>query len=139
VSERKQYYECVSTVYVSNAGGALQALERIRCVNEEKELQTVLEKNLDLLPGEQINPDVPRRWLMVKREMPVPDPDSGSDSFSLDILLAALCRHLWNASGSMIPVLVVQLLGKCWTTLLMDSITGPRMSFVQWRMKRQRA
>ena len=86
---KKRYYDFVSRVYVLNpGGGAPQTLQRILCNNEEKELQAVLEKNLDLLPGEQINPDAPRRWLMVKREVPVPDPDSGSDSFSLDFLLA---------------------------------------------------
>lgn len=44
----------------------------------------LLEKNYDLLPGDQIDPDDPRRWLLVKREMPVPDPATGSDRWSID-------------------------------------------------------
>jgi len=37
-------------------------------------LQRILEINPDLAPGDQINPTDPRRWLVVKREKPVPDP-----------------------------------------------------------------
>jgi len=59
-------------------------MDRIRCKNEDEELQNILEKNPDLLPGDQINPDNPRRWLIIEREMAVPDPASGSDRWSID-------------------------------------------------------
>ena len=62
-------------------------MKRIRCKNEDKELQSVLEQNLDLLPGDQINPDDPRRWILIKREMPVPDPNTGDDRWSIDLLV----------------------------------------------------
>ncbi len=59
-------------------------MSRWRCRNESKELQDLLETTPDLLPGEQIDPENPRRWLLVKREMPVPSPQTGADRWSLD-------------------------------------------------------
>lgn len=59
-------------------------MTRIHCKDEERELQLILEKNPDLLPGDQINPKETRRWLLIKREMPVPDPHTGSDRWSID-------------------------------------------------------
>ncbi len=38
----------------------------------EDVLQSFLARYPDLLPGDQINPDNPRRWLLVTREMAVP-------------------------------------------------------------------
>ncbi len=78
----------MAKVYVVHQDGSTESLPGVRCVDEDKELQRVLEKNPDLIPGEQINPDDPRRWLIIKREMPVPDPNSGSDRWSIDFLLA---------------------------------------------------
>lgn len=49
-------------------------------------LQTLLEDYPDLIPGDQINPDVPRRWLFVKREAGVPSAENSSDVWSLDHL-----------------------------------------------------
>ncbi|MCD6520140.1 MAG: hypothetical protein J7M05_09490 [Anaerolineae bacterium] len=77
----------MSRVYKLNPDGTSIAMRSIRCQDEGHELQEVLERNLDLLPGEQINPDDPRRWLLVKREMPVPDPNSGADRWSIDFVL----------------------------------------------------
>jgi len=61
-------------------------MKPIRCKDEEAELQLVLEKNPDLLPGDHINPDSPRRWLLVAREMSVPDPSSGQDRWAIDFV-----------------------------------------------------
>ena len=36
----------------------------------------------------RIDPSAPRRWLLIKSEMPVPAPDTGTDQWSLDLLLA---------------------------------------------------
>lgn len=76
----------MSIVYVIQSDGSTAAMERIKCVNEDKELQSILEKNPNLLPGEQIDPEDPRRWLLIKREMPVPDPNNGLDRWSVDFL-----------------------------------------------------
>src|SRR5919198_3128146 len=74
-------------VYAMRDDGSTEPMSRIHCQNEERELQLVLEKNLDLLPGDQIDPEDPRRWLLVKREMPVTDPNTGADRWSLDFFV----------------------------------------------------
>ncbi len=78
----------MATLFVTRDGGATRPMERIHCADEDRELQTLLEKNPDLLPGDQISPDDPRRWLLIQREMPVPDPATGADRWSIDFLFA---------------------------------------------------
>ena len=78
----------MSTPYIKNQDGTTVALSRYHCRYEEQELQQALELNPDLLPGNQINPDDPRRWLIIAREMPVPDPSTGTDRWSIDFLFA---------------------------------------------------
>jgi hypothetical protein len=63
------------------------SMTRLHCRSEEKELQNLLEANLQLIPGEQINPEEPRRWLLLKGELPVEDPATGENRWSLDFLL----------------------------------------------------
>ena len=53
---------------------------------QEDILQALLERYPDLLPGDQINPESPRRWLLVAREMSVPDDVGGTGRWSLDHL-----------------------------------------------------
>jgi hypothetical protein len=76
----------MASVYVVRDGGVTETMARVRCENEDRELQLILEKNPDLLPGDQINPENPRRWLLIKREMPVPGPDTGANRWSVDFL-----------------------------------------------------
>jgi len=78
----------MSQVYVVGDDGRTVAMERIQCKNEDAELQQLLENNHNLLPGDQINPEDPRRWLLVRREMPVEDPSSGEGRWSIDFLFA---------------------------------------------------
>lgn len=52
----------------------------------EEILQRLLVLKPDLLPPDQINPENPRRWLFVKREMGVPGEVDESDRWSLDHL-----------------------------------------------------
>src|SRR5437016_718316 len=59
-------------------------MTRVHCRDEDAELQRILEKNPDLLPGDQIDPEDPCRWLLIKREMPVPDPNTGTSRWSID-------------------------------------------------------
>lgn len=54
--------------------------------DSELRLQTLLATHPDLLAGEQINSDDPRRWLLVTREMAVPGEDQGPAKWSLDHL-----------------------------------------------------
>jgi hypothetical protein len=78
----------VATAYVIHNDGRTVPMSRVRCKNEDRELQLILERNPDLLPGDQIDPEDPRRWLLIKREMPVPDPGTGTDRWSVDFLFA---------------------------------------------------
>jgi hypothetical protein len=78
----------MSSIYRIGVNGETTSIERIRCDNEDTQLQAILEKNPDLLPGDQIDPEDPRRWLLIKREMPVPDPSTASDRWSIDFLYA---------------------------------------------------
>lgn len=75
-------------IYAIQSDGTSEPLVEVRCKNEDRELQLILEKTPDLLPGEQIRPDDPRRWLVIQREMPVPDPSTGEDRWSIDFLFA---------------------------------------------------
>ena len=74
----------MGNVYLLRGDGSTEALERIHCRDEDKELQQLLEGNANLIPGDQVNPEDPRRWLLVKREMPVPDPNTGENRWSID-------------------------------------------------------
>lgn len=78
----------MAQIYRFNEGGGGEPLKRIYCKNEEKELQAALERNFDLLPGDQISPDDPCQWLLIRREMPVPDPTSGINRWNIDFLFA---------------------------------------------------
>lgn len=54
--------------------------------DSEDLLQTLLAKYPNLLAGDQIDPAAPRRWLLVKREAPVPSEEGGSGRWSIDHL-----------------------------------------------------
>ena len=73
-------------VYIVNKNGRIEEMQRIHCKNEGRELQDLLENNYDLLPGNQIDPDNECRWMLIKREMPVEDPSSGANRWSIDFL-----------------------------------------------------
>ena len=74
--------------YLKQADGSTRSLSRFHCANEERELQQALGLNPQLIPGEQIDPEDPRRWLVIAREMPVPDPGSGNNRWFIDFLFA---------------------------------------------------
>lgn len=54
--------------------------------DSERVLQKLLATNPDLLAGDQMNADEPRRWLLVTREMKVPAEEDGTGRWSLDHL-----------------------------------------------------
>lgn len=49
----------MSDVYIIEHDGSTAAMDQVQCKDEEKELQEILEKNYNLLPGSQIRPDDP--------------------------------------------------------------------------------
>ncbi len=53
---------------------------------QESDLQELLANYPDLIPGAQIDPENPRRWILVSREMGVPDGQNESNRWSLDHL-----------------------------------------------------
>jgi hypothetical protein len=74
------------SVYIVHQDGSTEPMLEVNTKDEIKELQLVLELNPALIPGEQIQPEDPCRWLIVKREMEVPDSLSGSNRWSVDFL-----------------------------------------------------
>ena len=72
-------------VFVIQPDGSLSGLEPDPYTSEEV-LQTLLAKYPDLLAGDQVDPENPRRWLLVERESGLPDREAGSNRWSLDHL-----------------------------------------------------
>ena len=52
----------------------------------ELDLQQLLARHPDLLAGDQIDPGTPRRWLLVSREVGIPDQEQGGSRWALDHL-----------------------------------------------------
>lgn len=72
-------------IYLLNDNSDLVAMEEAP-YDSEKILQEMLAQHPDLLAGEQINSDEPRRWLLVTREMAVQGDEDNSPRWSLDHL-----------------------------------------------------
>jgi hypothetical protein len=73
------------TIYLITEDGGLEEM-----VQQPYESEEMLQKHLasypNLLAGDQINQDAPRRWVLVSREMGVPGEEDGSNRWSLDHL-----------------------------------------------------
>lgn len=65
-----------------NQGGAIRL--EAKPYAKEEEFQLLLERFPELLAGEQVEPDDPRRWLLVAREIGVPDSEESGPRWSLD-------------------------------------------------------
>lgn len=78
----------MANAFVIKEGSQSFPMRPVLCANEDTELQALLQNNHRLLVGEQINPADPRQWLLIKREMPVPDPNNGNDRWSIDFLFS---------------------------------------------------
>lgn len=72
-------------IYLLQNDGTLQPLTEQPYLSEDT-LQTLLADHPDLLAGDQIDEAVPRRWLLVARELRVPDQEDGTGRLSLDHL-----------------------------------------------------
>jgi hypothetical protein len=72
-------------VFLLMNSGDLSAMKETP-YDAENVLQEYLIRHPDLLPGDQINPDEPRRWLRVGREMGIPGEEDAVDRWSLDHL-----------------------------------------------------
>ena len=73
-------------IYTRDSDGKLMALEEERFTDEDT-LQRLIAEHPELLDGEQMRPDDPRRWILVTREQGVPDTVGSTARWSLDHLL----------------------------------------------------
>jgi hypothetical protein len=74
-----------SGIFLIQSSGELVEMKPQRYDSEEV-LQLLLVRYPNLLAGDQMNAAVPRRWLLVSREMGVPSEEQGADRWSLDHL-----------------------------------------------------
>jgi len=72
-------------IFLIEKDNRLQSMEE-QPYEREDDLQDLLARHPELIPGDQINADEPRQWLLVKREMEVPDAEAAGGRWSLDHL-----------------------------------------------------
>ncbi len=73
-------------IYNVNPDGGLEPMVEQPFALED-ELQELLEKYPELLDGEQVRPDNPRRWVLISREMAIAERPDESPRWSLDHLI----------------------------------------------------
>ena len=72
-------------IFLIDSDDRLQSMEE-QPYEREDVLQGLLARYPDLIPGDQVDSDEPRKWLLVKREMEVPDTEEAGGRWSLDHL-----------------------------------------------------
>lgn len=72
-------------IFLISEAGDLQPLKRMNYTSEDV-LQSLVERFPEILAGAQIDPESPRRWLLVKREQGIEDSDGGKSRWALDHL-----------------------------------------------------
>ena len=73
-------------IYTRDERGELTPLEE-EPFSTEDELQALIANNPELLDGEQVRPDDPRRWILVTREKGIAERSDESQRWSLDHLI----------------------------------------------------
>ena len=76
----------MSRAFYSTPSSSALELTREICKDETIELQNRLAAEPGLLAGDQMNEASPRTWLLLRREMPITNPSTGTLGFSLDFL-----------------------------------------------------
>lgn len=74
-----------SSVFLMNDSGELVSMRDTE-YDSESQLQRWLASYPDLLPGDQIDLETPRRWLLVCREAKIPEDEDGGGRWSVDHL-----------------------------------------------------
>lgn len=80
------------------SGGAGTQITRLReetSTNEGVDLHKLIDAYPELIPGEEIAPENPAQWLVIKSEVPIADPENGQDRWWLDLLLGD--QQAWPA------------------------------------------
>jgi hypothetical protein len=72
-------------MFILQPNGSLIPMNK-RTYDSEEKLQIWIADHPELLAGEQIQPDSPRRWLLIKREAGIPDQETSGSRWSLDHL-----------------------------------------------------
>ena len=72
-------------IYLIKKDGSLEPLKESSYMSEE-DFQILLEQYPDLLAGDQIDENNPRRWLLISREMGIPSEYEEADRWSVDHL-----------------------------------------------------
>lgn len=72
-------------IFLIGGNGKLIRMEETHYATEEL-LQDLLSDYPDLLAGDQMDRSTPRKWLLIKQEMGVPDEDGASNRWALDHL-----------------------------------------------------
>lgn len=75
----------MSTIFHINEKNEAVQLHEQRYENEDF-FQQLIERYPDILAGEQINPEAPRKWILISREIGVPGHEGGNDQWFLDHL-----------------------------------------------------
>lgn len=70
------------------ADSLVEELSLTPSLKERVHLQDLLFRNPLVIPGEQIEPGAAREWVVLAREVQIPEPDNGRLNWSLDLLLA---------------------------------------------------
>ena len=73
-------------IYVMDEQKNLEPLEESR-FEQEDQLQALIADHPQLLTGEQIRPDNPRRWILISREQGIPETPGAPDRWWVDLLL----------------------------------------------------
>ena len=73
-------------IFVRNGNGRPEPVEEARFDSEDK-LQELVATYPELLAGEQMDPEDPRRWILVKREKGIADRPDAADRWSVDHLM----------------------------------------------------
>jgi len=75
----------MSTIFHIDENNRAVQLHEVKYESEDL-LQRLVAQYPDILAGEQINPENPRKWILISREMGVPGHEGGSDQWFLDHL-----------------------------------------------------
>jgi hypothetical protein len=73
-------------IFLVNTEGSLERIPHTRYESEDL-LQQLIATHPDVLVGDQIDLDNPPRWLLIEREVGIPDHEDGCDRWALDHLL----------------------------------------------------
>lgn len=77
----------MSDVYLIEDTGRTSRMEPIRHNSDEKELKELLLQNPELLPGDRIQPDDPRRWAVIGKSIPPQPGDPVGNGNRSDLLM----------------------------------------------------